>query len=342
MSAPPIYTTEPMMTRALAAEIRHDPRAITALLESRMGLQAGALGQLQTVSCEKGARLDVLLEYRSQNTVQYVGIEAKIDHEITSEQLVAERAHVDHLVLLVLAAVDAGVHASKVDAVLTWAETLACFQDSRLRQEDIDARPFSKMAAFRLLRQNDMHGLRQLLPGWTIDAENGSGGMPALELHSPRLPDGRELCGQIQVDGRGMPASMDQVRFEYHIGIGINRARLAEEYPDPKRAKHAPGWIPHLQTLGTVLEAPGRTETYLTRHSGSNGREANEGEGGGRIDLIKKFLGSSSGWLARGYYNWALGVKSSKVTADELPLLCKEAATIFADWYDAECAQPQG
>jgi hypothetical protein len=59
----PIYTTEPMATRALAAEIRHADDEITALLEQRFNLEQGTLNALIDVQCEAIEKIDVLLIY---------------------------------------------------------------------------------------------------------------------------------------------------------------------------------------------------------------------------------------------------------------------------------------
>jgi len=61
----PIYTTEPMATRALAAEIRHADDEITALLEQRFNLEQGTLSALIDVQCEAIEKIDVLLIYEA-------------------------------------------------------------------------------------------------------------------------------------------------------------------------------------------------------------------------------------------------------------------------------------
>jgi hypothetical protein len=76
----PIYTQETMVTRALAAEIRHSPGPFIQLLEKRTGLTG--VGELESIRCE--GKADVDLELTFSNLADYsLGIEAKIDHELT-------------------------------------------------------------------------------------------------------------------------------------------------------------------------------------------------------------------------------------------------------------------
>lgn len=61
--AAPIYTTEPMVTRALATEIRHDPASFVRHLENRARLRS--FGAFDQVRCEGDERIDVLLEFHA-------------------------------------------------------------------------------------------------------------------------------------------------------------------------------------------------------------------------------------------------------------------------------------
>ena len=55
-----LYTSEPQLTRALAAEFRHDPKATELYFSSLLGVK---LGELTDVTCEKDQRVDILLEF---------------------------------------------------------------------------------------------------------------------------------------------------------------------------------------------------------------------------------------------------------------------------------------
>lgn len=75
-----LYTSEPQLTRALAAEFRHDPQATERYFSSLLGVE---LGELTDVGCEKDQRVDILLEFEHST----IAIEAKIDHTISEDQL---------------------------------------------------------------------------------------------------------------------------------------------------------------------------------------------------------------------------------------------------------------
>ena len=81
----PIYTTEPMATRALAAEIRHDHSQFVQMLEQRSGTRP--FGTLSDIRCETDKRLDVVMDFVDGGDTHRVGIEAKFDHELTREQI---------------------------------------------------------------------------------------------------------------------------------------------------------------------------------------------------------------------------------------------------------------
>ncbi len=63
-----------MVTRALAAEIRHDASRFLELLYARSG--EATFGRLQTVTCEAEQNIDVKLEFDREGSSPYrVGIE---------------------------------------------------------------------------------------------------------------------------------------------------------------------------------------------------------------------------------------------------------------------------
>lgn len=331
MASTPIYTSEPMTTRALAAEIRHDPSAFTSLLERRFGLTEGDLGPFVAVQCEAGERIDLLLTYGTERDPLSVGLEAKFDHEITSDQLTRQRSVVDYLGLICLAAEDATGFAQLVHGVLSWDEVLGCFSNSRLTMADIESFPLTKRRVERLLRESGLPRL-ELPKDWDVDIFRGGSGMPSIVIRSPALPDGRELRGQIQVTGRGMPPTLESTRFEYHIGIQVDDSD--DDLPDAASVDRAPEWIGSLLRLEGELDKFESGELRLSKHAAGHGKS---GRGINKIPLVAKFMGQGRSWLAKGYTDgWALGIKSVPTSPANLPDLCKITANIFDTWFKVE------
>lgn len=320
-----------MATRALAAEVRHADLDFTTLLEKCFGVERGSLGVLTDVQCEAVEQIDVLLDYRRDGRARRVGLEAKFDHEITAEQLRREAREVDFLALLVVEADDASDHKGSVAAIITWEQALACFSDSRLSVEDVESMPLTKLRVERLLRQEGRPSDR-FPDDWDVSIQRGGSGMPSIQVESPLLPDGRQIRGQIQVTGRGMPPSLDETYFEYHIGIQVNDDDT--DLPAADDVDTEPGWVSHLRTLEHVLaDTPHDEDLRLGMRGASPGRSA---RGRNKLPLVKKFLDGKT-WLAKGYTDgWALGVKSTKTPVAELGALCSVATTIFLAWYRAE------
>ena len=319
-----------MVNRALAAEIRHESKSFTALVEKKLGRLPGSLGSLTSVQCEATAKLDLLLDYASQGSSVTVGLESKLDHEVTRPQLKKQRKVVDHLVLVCPDPAVAEPFDDLLDAVLTWDEVLSTFKNSRLTATDIDSFPLSKVATEKLLRDVALPALR-LPSAWRADVKRGGSAMPSIVIVSPPLPDGRELRGQIQVAGRGMKPTLAETRFEYHIGVQVDDS--AEDFPKAEATKTAPGWIPHLLVLHSVVDALGGRKMLVGKYPG----QAGGGEhGANKLPLVVKFLPKDGRWLARGYCNWALGIKSGKLSSDRLEDLARTTAKIFRAWYKAE------
>ncbi|RAN79351.1 hypothetical protein B5P43_15705 [Bacillus sp. SRB_336] len=317
-----------MATRALAAEIRHEPAQFVQLLARRSGLVD--LSALESVRCEASERLDLELAF-SKPTPCTVGIEAKFDHELTRDQVDRQLHVVDHLVVLLPTAESAPAWVPGLDrvCVITWAETLACFVDSRLTVEDIESMPIVKSAVearFRAQRVGD-----RLPEGWRVEVRRGGGGMPAIEIETLSLPNGRTLRGQIQIAGRGMPKPGMLVLVEYSIGIAVPATE--EEYPDPDLPHTEPGWIEPLRTLHReVLDGEESRLLVSTRKPGNGRSEV----GQRKVPLAEEYLKGAT-WLAKGYTDgWALGIKSINRPFDELDGITSAAVEIFTRWYDAE------
>ena len=105
-----LYTSEPQLTRALAAEFRHDPKVTERYFSSLLGVE---LGEFTDVGCEKD-HVDILLEFEHKT----IAIEAKIDHEISEDQLERESEVADYVMLLVLDVDDAADYQDMVARVL--------------------------------------------------------------------------------------------------------------------------------------------------------------------------------------------------------------------------------
>ena len=329
MTTHPIFTSEPMATRALAAEIRHAPERFVARLARLTGAE---LPGHPAVRCEGKARLDVELRFAATGSTgeRSVGIEAKFDHELTPAQVDKELRAVDYLVILVAAPEFAPEWVAGMERVsfMTWAEALECFADSRLTIADVESLSVGKStieAAFRAL------GLAERLPGWSVKVKRGGGGMPAIQIQSPELTSGRRLRGQIQTVGRGMPPAGQPVLLEY--GIGISVAATEAEYPDPTRPHAVPGWIEPLQVLRRDILDAQLDRLLVSTHPAGNGRS---GLGRRKLPLAKLHLGDET-WLAKGYTDgWALGIKSTACALDDVDELAAVTVHIFKRWYDVE------
>ena len=107
-----------------------------------------------------------------------------------------------------------------------------------------------------------------------------------------------------------MKPTLAETRFEYHIGVQVDDS--AEDFPKAEATKTAPGWIPHLLVLHSVVDALGGRKMLVGKYPG----QAGGGEhGANKLPLVVKFLPKDGRWLARGYCNWALGIKSGKLKA---------------------------
>nr|WP_201470564.1 hypothetical protein [Microbacterium hydrocarbonoxydans] len=325
----PIYTTEPMATRALAAEIRHRHDDLVGLLRDRSGVRS--FGQLIGVSCEASEHIDVELEFDDGfGGTRLVGIEAKFDHELTREQVSREAAAMDHLFVLVahrgsvpdwLASDFPGV------SVISWEETLRCFPDSRILLQDIASIRLLKVAVEARLNALRFDGLE----GWSIRTARGGSGMPSLIFESPALAAGRTIRGQLEVSGRRMPDRTEDVRFTSHFGISVPED--VENYFDPESTDAAPGWIDHLRTLHReVLRGEEDRYRISRRAPGASGREL----GRWKTPLAVKHLGADV-HLAKGYTDgWAIGPKTTAVSIGELDELAWITAEVFRRWFEAE------
>jgi hypothetical protein len=327
MIQPAIYTSEPMATRALAAEIRHAPDKLVRLLAERIGV--ADLSGFSSVSCEASEKVD--LELRFENVhCQVIGIEAKFDNELTRNQVDRQLAVVDQLVIMLTSTESAPAWIEEIErvSVITWEEALKCFSEPRLTVNDISSMPVLKSGAEILFRAQIFSDFAD---DWFVEVRRGGSGMPSIIIESPLLPSGRTLRGQIQVAGRGMPRHGAPVMVEYSIGVSV--PATVDEYPDPMLPHAMPGWIEPLRALHReVLEGHERRFGVSTRKPGNGTSEL----GRRKVPLVEEYLAGKT-WLAKGYTDgWALGIKSLKVPLDDIDALTSTTIEIFNRWYAVE------
>lgn len=343
MKSTTIYRTEPMATRALGAEIRHDDARFVTLLERVSGL---TLGSLESVDCEvrhpiaseaskrNAVRVDVELRFADADTTRLVGVEAKLDHELTPEQVDEQLSVLGEdgaLFVLVPRKSLAPAWLATRERVwrIDWEETIACFDEPRLRLDDINGEG-------RLLKTTAEAWLTALalddrLDDWGVVVRRGDSGMPSIVLESRALPGGRAIRGQIQVVGRRMPEHEEDIRFEGFLGISVN-GRDEGDFPHPDHAPTAPVWINHLERLhSSVLNGSPDLARFSKRAPG-NGRK----EFGDRKSALAAHFLEDERWLAKGYTDWSLGPKTVDHAKDELQDLADLVVRVALGWEAAE------
>ncbi|WP_116111961.1 hypothetical protein [Austwickia chelonae] len=325
-----VFTSEPMATRALGAEFRHDPTAALRLLEKEMKLDEGSLAGDVEVSCEATDRIDVELRIvRSDVSAVTVGIEAKFDHAIAAHQT-GESGRFDRYVLVVLDRDDASDVQDRVSAVVTWRELLATFDGSRLTLNDVNAMPAGKVQVERRFRE--ALARRAWPDDWSVEVKRGSRGIPAVRIEGPKLPDGRTLRGQVQVHDRVVPADIDDVTLDFHVGVAVfdNDDDLPQVSAGIK-----PAWVDYLSSLYTDVLRQRPEDHDLSQHSAKNG---NSERGKNKMPLVREYLPDTP-WLAQGYVDWAFGVKSRPTRLAGVDRLMRDAQRLFLEWHEVSVAR---
>lgn len=117
--------------------------------------------------------------------------------------------------------------------------------------------------------------LEQGLPGWLVRPNITGTGAVGLYLDGPELPlmgvnlagepVARHLCGTVQSADRGLPGELDQVRYQYILGVSVTERD--EEYPEltdlPKTGE--PSWVNALRVLEQQVVAERRDEFFISR-----------------------------------------------------------------------------
>ena len=164
--------------------------------------------------------------------------------------------------------------------------------------------------------------------GWYLEVNRGDSAMPGITIESPELPNGDWLCGQIQVTGRKMPLSFNDVHLEYYAGTHVEETD--ECYP-PLDSNDVPSWVTNARLLyESVLEGDPSTFDLKTNKPGTSQRPL----GQLRKDLTMKYL-TDAPWLAQGYINWALGVRAYPKPISEIDDLADAAMRLFTAWFGA-------
>ena len=314
-----LYTSEPQLTRALAAEFRHDPQATERYFSSLLSVE---LGELTDVGCEKDQRVDILLEFEHKT----IAIEAKIDHEISEDQLERESEVADYLMLLLLDADDAVEYLDQVAHVLTWKEVLSKFPDARVLLSDVKSLPASKVQVERVLRKT----LKKMtIPdGWDLRIERGASGRPGITVESPELPNGDHLFGQIEVTHDSMKKTLNEVRLNFYAGTYVDDV---DKYYPPVDSSPPPSWINNARVLyESVLEKDPHALGISTRKP----RFVESQLGKHRHELTMEYL-EDVPWLAKGYIYTAMGVRANSKPISEIDDLADTAMRLFTAWFDA-------
>ncbi|WP_454158157.1 hypothetical protein [Microbacterium lacticum] len=334
MTASLIYTTEPLATRALAAEIRHDPTAFIAELSKIV--DAHTLGRFVDVRAEHGAqKIDIALTFADPEYV--LAIEAKFDHTLTEDQVDRELTAANHLVVLLLETAHAPEwlqNKTRV-SVMTWEEALACFPDSRLTLAEIQAARSGKSAVEARLRQLIDPAERRLGAGWRIDSVRGGSGMPAINFYSPDI-DGDQLRAVLQVAQRAMPPAGEAVPLRFSVGISVR----ADEKSYPSDPLSSPSWVESVRRLQTRVIGDKLHEFHLSTRRPSSAHVSSTTANGRahkrKLAIVDHHFEVSERWLTAGYIDWIVGPASQRMPLEQVDVLAASLVTILEAWYRIE------
>ena len=336
MSPSLIYTTEPLATRALAAEIRHEPARFIAKLEDVMGVQLH--GRFLDVQAEQGKqKIDVALTFADPDFV--VGIEAKFDHALTKDQVDRELTVAGHLIVLLLDRAHAPewVPLRPRVSVMTWEEALACFSDSRLTLAEVRAARSTKSRVEARLRELIGPAQKRLGDEWVIDSQRGGSGMPAVNFYSPWI-EGRQLRAVLQVAQRAMPPANEPIPLRFSVGISV----LADHADYPQDPATVPVWVDSVRRLRTQVIGDRVGDLHLsTRRPSSahaNRRTPNGRAHARKLAIVDRHFSDDERWLTTGYIDWIVGPASERMPLEEVETLAEALVTILEEWFRVELA----
>lgn len=334
MSASLIYTTEPLATRALAAEIRHSSDRFIAKLEDVLGFQL--LGRFVDVQAEHGKqKIDIALIFTDPDFV--VGIEAKFDHALTEDQVNRELTVARHLIVLLLDKAHAPewVGLKPHVSVMTWEEALACFPDSRLTLAEVRAARSSKNTVEARLGELIDPARKRLGSGWRVDGERGGSGMPAVNFYSPTV-NGRQLRAVLQVAQRVMPPAGEPVPIRFSVGVSVR-----SDYQDyPRDPAVVPSWVTAVRRLQTEVIGDRIGELHLSTRRPSSAHANNETVNGKahtrKRVIVDHHFTDSERWLTTGYIDWIVGPASERMPLEQADTLAEALVTILEGWFRVE------
>ncbi|BDV31257.1 PD-(D/E)XK nuclease family protein [Microbacterium terricola] len=336
MTASLIFTTEPLATRALAAEIRHDQALLVEKLAAHVG--EDRLGRFADVRAEYGdQKIDIALIFSGPEFV--LGIEAKFDHALTEDQVDRELTVADHLVVLLLErehATEWLPHKERV-SLMTWEEVLECFPQSRLTLTEVRAARSGKSAVEARLRQLIEPAQQRLGSDWTIDSRRGGSGMPALNFHSPMIGDA-QLRAVLQVAQRAMPAAGDPVPLRFSVGVSV----IADSTSYPRDASATPPWVDAVRRLRDDVIGDRVEDLHLSRRRPSSAHVNSETVNGRaharKLAIVSHHFADSERWLTTGYIDWIVGPASQRMPLERVELLTDALVEILDRWYRVELA----
>lgn len=334
MTASLIFTTEPLATRALAAEIRHDHARFVEKLSGHLG--GDRLGRFADVRAEHGEqKIDVALSFTEPDYV--IGIEAKFDHTLTEEQVDRELTAADHLVVLLLEREHAPEWLPQKARVtlLTWEEVLECFPHSRLTLAEVRAARSGKSAVEARLRRLMEPAQQRLGRAWTIDSRRGGSGMPAINFYSPWIGDA-QIRAVLQVAQRAMPAAGDPVPLRFSVGISVN----ADSTSYPTNAGATPPWVDAVRRLQKDVIRDRVEDLHLSKRRPSSAH-VNSGTPNGRaharkLAIVDHHFADTERWLTTGYIDWIVGPASERMPLEDVDVLADALVEILDGWYRVE------
>lgn len=298
-----LFTTEPYLNRALAAEMRFDPDATQRFVKDVLPAKTKT-GKLESVTCERSdhGKVDVLLEFAKLT----VGVECKVDHGLSEAQWEAELATVDYLVVVAKAKADVPESAVKSGALrYTWKKLLRWFTDPRLSTDDVNQLTDLKRVGRRQLNALDVEAL--VPDSWSVEVAEG-GGYPAVNVESPPLASwsGRVVVVQTQIERGG-----DQYVVNFGLSVGPD---------DFVTSKTEPEWIAGVRWLCMEVEKELGEEASLLSPNPGTGRKSKDGSptpSSIKIQLARKFELPLR--FAQGYTDYYVGTRTVRVSASDLP-----------------------
>lgn len=300
-----IFTTEPLAMRGFAAELRYDLGACSQILNYALG---HTISKPSVISCEVSSmeNLDIVVTLENGETV---GIEGKIAHEITEEQIEREAKNCDHFVILTKDKEDInGLDGGLIAGVITWSDALDFLVESRISVEDINAVNDEKRIVRRKLQNLRLHFKNA---DWEISHMGGQSGFPSIMIESTGFSDGREFVAQIQAK-RGVTPTV----FEATAGLRVDWSDFVEDVHSSTAGGgvHVPTWVCYAREIGSYLET--RLKGTIAEVSGSSARASSSEASKNKMQQARDFALPLN--YAVGYVTSHVGVRTIPVDPENL------------------------